>query len=201
MKTIMRVSLGIIFLASLGMLTGPQTAQATPSGAYLSYAAKFVCGETGEAEVVKGMYKTAVNIHNPNSSTNGLLFYKKAVLALPERNTTHGAISSVVDETLLYDEAMEVDCTDIRSLFPAGTALPKHIEGFLVIMVPGTPDNNGSLWNALDVVAKYTARHRTGTATDYTTSDVESLDVEIVWPRQCHEELAAGTSVCRYFSN
>jgi hypothetical protein len=80
------------------------------------------------------------------------------------------------------EEAMGVDCTDIRRLLTvAGTpALPTHIEGFLVIKTLVNPNAPAAASDPLDVVTKYTARHRTSTVTgtDPTTSDVETLAVE-----------------------
>lgn len=157
-----------------------------PNPPYLSYAAKFNCGATppstatteGE-DVVKGMYKTAINIHNPNATR--VSFLKKAVVAFPERSTIKGPISNIKNEFLDSDQAMEVDCKDIRSLFAAGTNLYTHIEGFVVIMVP--PDASSGLIRELDVWGKYTARHRTGAGgiPDVTT-DVESIDMVPVSP-------------------
>jgi len=145
------------------------------------YSAKFICGaQTGDTDVVKGLYATTVNIHNSLNTTVDLR--KKAVIALPERTLPRGRISPVVIDTLKPDEAMGVDCRDIRSLFPVPPALPTHIEGFLVVE-PFSPA--GIPTDPLDVVAKYTARHRTGTnTTDPNSYDVETLDVERIPPKK-----------------
>lgn len=133
----------------------------------LVYSCKFVCGPiTSDADVVRGMYATSCNIHNPNHTT--VQFRKKAVIALPERTLPRGRISPFVPEALNADEAMGVDCRDIRGLF-GPIALPAHIEGFLVLERPATPAFQ------LDVVGKYTARH-TGGALG--TNDVESIHME-----------------------
>lgn len=145
------------------------------------YSAKFICGaQTGDTDVVKGLYATTVNIHN--SLNIPVQFRKKAVIALPERTLPRGKISNIVGESLGPGEAMGVDCKDIRSLFPATPVLPTHIEGFLVVEIGSTA---GTPTDPLDVVAKYTARHRTGTNTaDPNSYDVETLDVERVPPKQ-----------------
>ena len=154
------------------------TVDSAQAATYTVYSAKFSCGKGVEddisMDVVKGQYATAINIHNPNGQT--VAFTKKAVIALAERNTNVGSISPTVDESLIADQAMYVDCKDIRSLFPATVKLPSHIEGFLVISVkyPTT----GTV-PELDVWAKYTARHRTSAVSgaDPTNTDVESINV------------------------
>ena len=145
----------------------------------LSYAAKFVCGgKSNDTGAVKGLYATGVNIHNPQQME--VQFLKKAVVAFPERSKTRGPISNTLKETLQSDEAMEVDCKDIRDHLFVGVELPAHIEGFVVIMVLADPTSQ--FLPELDVVTKVTARHR-GIATDF-TSDVESIDIEVVDPKR-----------------
>jgi hypothetical protein len=139
----------------------------------LVYSAKFVCGpRSNDIGVVRGLYATTVNLHNPYHDTS-IDIRKRAVIALPQRSEP-GAISGVVSETLKADAALGVDCQDIRALFTV--ALPSFIEGFLVIEFVG-PE--------IDVVGVYTARHRTGTDTsDLAQYDVESIDVVEVSPRR-----------------
>lgn len=140
------------------------------------YSAKFSCGPSTESDttmdVVKGMYATAINIHNPNVAT--VAFKKMAVIALAERKGV-GSISTIVNEDLMGDRAMYVDCKDIRSLFPVTVTLPAHIEGFLVISVP----YSGTTAVELDVWAKYTARHNKSAVSgaDPVNTDVESINV------------------------
>lgn len=181
----------IIGCLGLGSANNSAEAQVTYQPPYISYAAKFVCGPmsndtttTGSTlDVVKGMYTTAINIHNPY--LKDVIFYKKAVIADAERRHNNGIISNIVQEPLGPDGARYVDCTDIRSLFPAGTNIPKHIEGFLVIIVP--IDATGRV-TELDVIGKYTARHRNsaGGVSDVNT-DVESIDIEKVWPTHVNQ--------------
>jgi len=154
-------------------------AQVAP--AIVSYAAKFVCGATRtDTDVVRGLYGTAVNIHNPLLQLP-VTFTKKAVIALPERSKLRGPISDRVSETLKPDEAMSVDCVDIRRLF-GDVAIPAHFEGFLVIETHSPVE---IVDHPLDVVAKYTARHRTGTNTaDPTVYDVETMDIETITPKR-----------------
>jgi hypothetical protein len=146
----------------------------TPS--ILSYGAKFVCGTNAPGNFVYGIYATTVNIHNPHFVP--VVFKKKAVIALSQRSEP-GEISPLVEEALGPDAALGVDCTDIRNLFP--TKPKGFIEGFLVIQVYPASDQ-GDLFE-LDVVAAYTARHRTGTDSDTKKYDIESMDVEEVSPK------------------
>jgi hypothetical protein len=103
----------------------------------------------GEPPVKPGNYATAVNVHNFHNTE--AVFGKKAVIALPERQTQRGPVSHVVQDILGADQALEVDCTDIVSLFvPAGTnaTLPPFIKGFVEIVSPVQ----------LSVTAVYTAQ-------------------------------------------
>jgi len=120
------------------------------------YSVKYLCGlqvqdpnsfkPSAEPPVKPGNYATAVNIHNFNDVNVPLC--KKAVVALPERSPSRGQIGPFIGERLKPDEAFEVDCTDIVSLFPAGTALAPFIKGFVEIRSPV----------ALSVTAVYTAQ-------------------------------------------
>lgn len=173
--------------AALGALLVTTRVQAQqvlpPPPPFLSYAAKFVCGpQSVDTDVVKGRYATTVNVHNPQA-TLPVQFFKKAVIALPERSN-FGPISQGVTETLPPDIAIGIDCRDIISLF-AGVSLPLHIEGFVVLEVPPITTPAGTFFPVLDVVAKYTARHRTGTSTtDPTIYDVETLAIVPITPQQ-----------------
>ena len=149
------VALTVGFLAA-GVVPdakGQTTVPPPDPAPYPSYSAKFVCGPAREdADVVRGMYASTINIQNPQLSA--VAFDKQAIIALPERDAeagTFGMMSTVKTESLMPGQAMGVDCKDIRLLF--GTAdLPAHIEGFLVVSVPLAKDD------VLGVVAKYSAR-------------------------------------------
>lgn len=158
---------GSLLLLAFGATGLVQAAQ------YTVYSAKIDCGMTrSDADVVRGQYATAVNIHNPNGSE--VSFTKLAVLALPERSATIGGMGKPVTEVLGPDQAMYVDCTDMKMLFE-GTPLPAHYEGFLVISVAGSAAGPAP---QLAVWSKYSARHRTSALdTDPTLADVESFSV------------------------
>jgi hypothetical protein len=146
-----------------------------PNPPFVSYAAKFVCGvQKTDADVVRGVYASTINLHNPQAQLP-VRFFKKAVIALPERSDVSGPIAPGVFDTLKPDQAMGVDCTDIRSLFPPPIVLPPHIEGFVVIeVIAPTGTQNFPL---LDVVGKYTVRHENTAAADKTISDANGIDV------------------------
>lgn len=157
-------------LFASGMIWAGSASETFAQTPLLSYSAKFVCGtRIFEQAVVRGVYETSVNIHNPHFVQ--VAFRKKAVIALPQRSV-FGRISGFRHEILLADRARGVDCVDIRNLFvpPAGG----FIEGFLVIYA----DPNLQL----DVVAVYTARERLGTSADVAQYDAKSIAVERVPP-------------------
>jgi hypothetical protein len=136
---------------------GQTSTSATPP--YDSYAVKFSCGAAlVDADVVKGVYATSVNIHNPQA-TMPVTFWKKVVTA-PEEGTQGTATppSTIVilnkNETLGPDQAERVDCPIITGALNSGTA---HVEGFVVIQVPQQPAGTAVI-PLLDVVGKYSAR-------------------------------------------
>jgi hypothetical protein len=160
----------VVSLALVGLMGAWQIPAAQAQTTLFAYSAKFVCGpRTSDLQVVRGQYATVVNIHNPHFQE--VNFRKKAVIALSQREP-RGPISNFVGETLKADEALGVDCRDIRALF-APTILPALIEGFVVLYSPVQ----------LDVVAVYTARHRAGVAPD-DSNEVETMDVEEVTPKR-----------------
>lgn len=165
-------------IAAMGILT-PTQGQA----ALLSYSAKFVCGDVTNdniiSPVVRGKYRTVINIHNPhNIPSNGVEFQKKAVIALSQLSPTPGTISPLVDEALRPDAALGVTCRDICNLVAPVPCVP-FIEGFLVIHVPNTA-------TPLDVVTVITGRSipdGTGPVPTTTGGGVSTIDFEEVTPK------------------
>jgi hypothetical protein len=113
------------------------------------YAAKFICGRTDEdeAEHGKGMfadslYFTTLNVHNPNDkpATAKLKF----ALAAPLGQS--GAISPFFDVTLAADQAVEIDCSQIRKLINNTDHL---LDGFSVLETDFH----------LDLISVYSAGH------------------------------------------
>ena len=102
------------------------------------YSVKFICGvqrpqaTSFEPPVKPGNYATAVNVHNYHNS-QFVPFRKKAVIALPE-DQHPGPISAFRTVELGPDQAVEIDCQDIVSLFGPGIQLTGFIKGFVEIL-------------------------------------------------------------------
>ncbi|MBK7491158.1 MAG: hypothetical protein IPI17_03435 [Nitrosomonas sp.] len=165
----------------LAQQEGPTESSLEPP--FWQYSAKFICGpQQGDGDVVRGVYRSTINIHN-SSPTREITFLKKAVVAFPEREKygNDGAqgkvlISKYHHEFLLPDDAMGVDCRDILILLQSPNAISNvkevsprtQIEGFVVIQVKGPSD----MFDPLDVIGKYSARPF--------NDDVHTLDVKQV---------------------
>lgn len=144
------------------------------------YSAKFVCGRAASTPqqpmpVVDGIYKTTINIHNPNplSGSSPVTVYKKIAVtftSIPGTSESTG-IQAIVDgsnpkgpESLKSDQVFEVDCNDIAT-FKSSNNLGMcytggFCEGYLVIEVDGPPTSLGTTPPApppINVVAVYTA--------------------------------------------
>jgi hypothetical protein len=124
------------------------------------YSIKFVCiptvGPDKEAVFVPQNYSTVVNVHNPKPNQEALL-EKHAVIAQSE-DEERGPFSTFVREFLKPDQALSINCNDIRSLF--NNTLPTIGDGFVVL--------KSNL--KLDVSAVYTTQ--------------SSIDVEYIQPVQ-----------------
>ncbi|MBM3155023.1 MAG: hypothetical protein FJ008_06765 [Chloroflexi bacterium] len=154
------------------------------------YSVKFLCGPSfGKEGVQPGSYSTAINVHNPHNQT--VYLYKKAVIAKRE-DEPRGRISGFRRVVLAPDEAIEIDCIDIVSLFRGlqrATVAPPPQQvttaaQLQISVVPAeeqpTPQNQPTVFAKgfvviyasapLDVVAVYTA----------STAGGFSLDVEYV---------------------
>lgn len=130
------------------------------------YAVKFLCGsflpklsDDFEFPVKPGNYFTAINVHNPNSTS--IFFQKKAVMLYraddppkPEQPMPPGKLFPA---SLKSDWGLEIDCTDIRRQLLDGMApgAPTFIKGWVVIEVTGM--SNQMEPRPLDVTAVYTS--------------------------------------------
>jgi hypothetical protein len=131
----------------------------------LQFTVKFICGKSEGEVVAPGAYYTAINVHNPNNEE--VRFRKKIAIALPGEKP--GPVSRFFEARLGPDQVLEIDCPDIvRHASTPGEEPADFLEGFVVI------ENDVEL----DVVVVYTAAGRTG--------QVETLDVERVYPRHRH---------------
>jgi len=178
---------------------------------YLSYAAKFACGEYGklipgsatdnpEGPVKPGDYQTVINVHNPLAGVP-ISFVKKAVLVYsgtqPVNQTAFEQPKMAAPQhnaSLPPDAALMIDCQDIRKVLLTGLPVapppaPTFIEGWVVIQAPNTATSN--MANPLDVTALYTSHGYNCTAptgaTQCAASSVTregfSENVESILPR------------------
>ncbi|KZL17619.1 FG-GAP repeat protein [Pseudovibrio axinellae] len=112
------------------------------------YAAKFVCGiqdDPRTLRLTRGVYGTTVNIHNPWDKD--AIFYKKVAVAYPPAEQAPGEILQMGKDLLRYDEALKVDCEDIRARAFQGAFPTSYVEGFVVIQS----------FESLDVTGVYTS--------------------------------------------
>jgi hypothetical protein len=115
------------------------------------YAAKFVCGKTTGAEVAPGSYFTAINVHNP--ATRAITFRKKIAIAGPRE--TPGPVTELFDVRLGPDEALEIDCPDIREHARVDA---EFLKGFVVLQSDVELDVVG-VYSAAPVEGEITALH------------------------------------------
>ncbi|MCZ6605416.1 MAG: S8 family serine peptidase [Alphaproteobacteria bacterium] len=135
-----------------------------PTG--FEYAAKLVCGIQKDPErlmLVRGVYGTTINIHNPNN--NSIVFTKKLALTVPPGFQKPGKVIRISKDKLGPDEALAVDCDDLRKRL-GGFPTPV-IEGFIVLQSK----------SSLDVTAVYTtaALDRYGRIGDHSGIHVEQI--------------------------
>lgn len=123
------------------------------------YVVKFICGKSSGEVLAPGVYFTAINVHNPAYSP--VYFRKKIAIALPGEKP--GPVSKLFDARLGPDEALEIDCPDIRQHIQPDT---DFFKGFVILESEAE----------LDVVAVYTASGA--------TDQVETMHMERVWPRR-----------------
>ena len=136
------------------------------------YAAKLVCGDQPDPKshrLARGTYATTVNIRNPGPSR--ATFFKHLALTHPPGGQRPGRVTSPLRDTLRQDQALAVDCDDIRDRVFAGKLPGKTVEGFVVVRSPVS----------LDVVAVYTT---TTLDAKKKAKDQGGIDVERVHERE-----------------
>lgn len=137
-----------------------QPTSSFPLPVRFEYAVKFICGTSQGDPVARGAYYTAINVHNP--ADHRVTFRWKVAVARPGLEA--GPVSEFSAARLGPDEALEIDCADIRCL---SRRRDDFLKGFVVIQVTSVE---------LDVVAVYTAAGA--------DQHVETLDIERVTPRR-----------------
>jgi len=129
------------------------------------YNAKFLCGrQSASSPVVAGNYATTINLHKWEHEP--AYIHKKAVIAVKQHEPQLPYGFGEPFE-ICWDNAVQIDCPDIESWFPPGTAsFANFTEGFVSIISP-VP---------LDVVAVYTAQSPSGDM----TMDVEKIEPNMI---------------------
>ena len=165
------------FLTSINVhAQGQQDSSRLPlydSTANYMYSAKIICGtqrKSGNLRLAKGIYGTAINVHNPNNGSN--YFLKKLALAFPPGGQKEGKIYPIAYDKLGIDGALEVDCEDvIRRVFPNGIPSPGYFTGFIVLEAQ----------EPLDVTGVYTVSKFLRSPS---RAEVVSIDVEQIKERK-----------------
>jgi len=124
--------------------------------AYYQYTVKYLCGDGDDVILVKGVYRTAINIHNPYD------FWQRPVCFKVLSPTPDGAPTPPGPWQRAErgpDWGMEINCRRITDL---SGGIPT---GFVVIRSP----------NELDVVAVYTVER--------SDQPVMQLEIETITPR------------------
>ena len=104
----------------LGAIVGGEAnAQAPAPQPRTVYAAKFICGRiAGDDDVVRGVYATSINIHNPQLTE--VKFEKRVVVANREGESA-GQLSQPKTDVLAPGRAMRVDCRVIAGFCQPAT--------------------------------------------------------------------------------
>jgi len=176
--------------APIGVFAALQCAQAQaqtcPVGGACIYSVKFVCGDQSanpnlklpsETPVKPGNYATSINIHNFHLDQRAV-FSKTAVIAPTEadfeKNPNQIQISQARSITLLPHQAIEIDCSDIVTLFtPPPPAPPPSLPAF----IKGFVELSGS-FPTLSVTAVYTAQAATAATAPSGPVSIEVVPVQ-----------------------
>jgi hypothetical protein len=156
-----------VLAAALVVFASPASAQ------YYQYVAKFVCGvqnpvnPPGMPVLVPGQYYSAINVHNPTEG-RAISFCKKFAIALPMEKAGQLTGYVVPNPSLAANNALEIDCADIRGYLQKP---PAFFKGFAVI-VSRTP---------LNVVVVYTGGTLPATTPN---GQLATMDVETVPERR-----------------
>ena len=142
--------LGTIALASAALLPAVAGGDALAARAaedsvqqpVFSYSAAFTCGldpPNALNRVLPGRFASAVILSNPNAFA--VAFQAKVSLAFPGSAPVAGPSSPFIDFTLGPNEAMELDCEEVPTLFfPPGTGFPPYQQGVVQVQSPSVLD-------------------------------------------------------------
>lgn len=163
------LTVGIAAYASVDI--SPEIVTAAPK---YQYVAKFVCGNSTDTSlknpVVPGMYRTSINIHNPQTANVSIT--KRVIQSSREIDQPKPPGKIVPYNNLQTDYAFEMDCEDIYSI-GAIPANQQFSEGFITISSPKQID--------VKVIHTAGALYVSGTATN--TYQVSTMSVETINPK------------------
>jgi hypothetical protein len=207
------MTLAALAAGAPGMAEQPTSPPTVRINAKFRYAVKFVCGQAQEpkpcvefrdatgnvvswicppstvpaaangAQVVRGLYATAINVLNPAlpraREANTAVFAKSVAIAFPGQ--VAGPVTRFERAILEPSHAFEIDCEEIAEKFqapPPGTTgpggpFPVFLKGFVQILSPVE----------LDVTAVYTARPL--------ESGVATMHTDIIQPRKQEQAVVA----------
>lgn len=133
------------------------------------YAAKLACGvqrDPKDMRLARGFYASTINIHNPKRKA--VTLSKRLALSFPPGEERPGEVFTIARQEILGpDQALEVDCNEVRERFFAGGFSAGYIEGFVVVESS----------DSLDVVGVYStaALDRDGVVTTQSGIAVERV--------------------------
>lgn len=156
-----------------GLLNAYFEKERPPEAVRYQYAAKLVCGaqqDPKSLQLTRGVYATTINIHNLGQTK--VIFTKKLALTVPPGGQQPGKVLPIAKDGLEPNQALTVDCDDLRQRVFEGRLPASVIEGFVVIESP----------QSLDVTAVYTTATLTGNglAKDHTGIHVEQVHERVI---------------------
>ena len=165
--------IGMLAVVLALLLPAPGLTQESKKKTIYSYATPFYCGESDESfqeGVVAGTHSTSINIHNPSLHFK-VAFSKLVTRALPFQRS--GTITQAEEGVLNKNEAITVECNEIRMRLPASMT-SQFRSGFLVVRSK----------YRLNVTAIFSSRPGNG--------EVSTIDVESVSPTILSREKDSG---------
>ena len=125
----MKSKILISYIITLMVIFIPVTLLAQQPYSY-KYSVNFICGNPEEGVLVKGLYLSAINVHNPTHKV--CAFEKKIIVALPKQRP--GPIAGPFKGRLGPYQAMEIDCPEIRDKLGEINYKAEFIKGYILIL-------------------------------------------------------------------
>ena len=124
-------------MSTIVLLSGVALSDSAAAGGSIGFqfVAKFTCGfdpQTKINRVLPGQYATAIVIQNP-SYRHQLTFAARVALVFPPSVLAPGPVSPTIELALGANQALEIDCEELRGTFFGGVPLPPYFQGFVTI--------------------------------------------------------------------